>query len=401
MAHTAPDPPRDPPIPCRDAIRRAFALDPAIHFLNHGSFGAAPAPVAEAAAGWRSKIEARPIEMMGRRMNDLLADTKMAIGAYIGADPERIGLVTNATSGVGAVLRSIVWKAGDQIIISNQGYNAVRQAAHFCCERFGCEMIVVDLPLPMLESSEVCDRLVGAITGRTRLVIVDHITSPTALILPVAQIARACRAAGVRCLIDGAHAPGMLPLQVDAIGADWYTGNLHKWVCAPKGSAFLVAAPDTAPWTHPETTSHFYGHGFTKEFDWQGTRDFANWLAIPAAIDFVTNAYPGGLMVHNHALAAWAQRLLCARFETQAASGTDESLIGSMATVALPHEIAARFASAAAFQATLYERHHIEVPVIDWGGSWFVRVSAQAYNGPSDYLALAAAVAAERSAGGD
>lgn len=338
------------------------------------------------------RLESRPIEMIGRRMNEFLAVVKEAVGTEFGADPSRVGLVTNATSGVGAVLRSIKWSAGDEIVISNQGYNAVRQAVHSCCERFGCKAVVVDLPLPVQNPTTIIDRFMRGITARTRLVIVDHITSPTALILPVTEIARGCRDAGVLCLIDGAHAPGMIPLQVDAIGADWYTGNLHKWVCAPKGCAFLVASAEVAPWTHPETTSHFHGHGFAAEFDWQGTRDFANWLAIPAAIDFVRNAYPGGLMVHNQQLAQWAQRRLCHSWGTSPICGEHEAMVGSIAAIPLPPEVATRFASAVVFQAHLYERHNIEVPIVDWGGGWYARISAQAYNRESDYLALDFAV---------
>lgn len=392
--------PSQPPPSCTAATRGAFRLEDGIVFLNHGSFGAVPDPVSAAAESWRAKIEARPIEMIARRMKDLLGSVKQAVGEYLGADSARIGLVTNATSGVGAVLGSISWKNGDRIVLSNQGYNAVRQAVQFCCERFGCEAVIVDLPLPLDDAQKICDRFMRAVDPRTRLVIVDHITSPTAVVLPVAKIARACRQVGVRCLIDGAHAPGMVPLQIDSIGADWYTGNLHKWVCAPKGCAFLVAAADTAPWTHPDTKSHCHGQGFAPEFDWQGTRDFANWLAIPTAIEFVRSGFPGGLCEHNHQLAIWAQQRLCADFGARPISPIDGSMIGSMATIELPPEISRRFASAALFQAALYDTHRIEVPIIDWGGTWSVRISAQAYNRPEDYLALSAAVAAEVLAGG-
>ncbi len=383
------------PARCSHAVTSAFGLDPVVTFLNHGSFGAVPAPVTLAADQWRQRIEARPIEAIGRRMNDELASVKGHVGEYLGCDPARIGFVINATSGIGSVLRSIHWRRGDRIVVSNQGYNAVRQAAQAYCERFGCEVVVADLPLPLLDDASIVNRIMRAVDARTRLVIVDHITSPTALILPVAQIARACRERGVRCLVDGAHAPGMVQLNIDAIGADWYTGNLHKWVCAPKGCAILVPSVETVAFTHPETTSHNHGHGFAAEFDWQGTRDFAGLLAIPAAIAFVSASSPGGLMAHNHALAAWAHRYLCNAFNVESVSPLDGSMIGSMAAVPLPAVIAQRFTSAQLFQARLYERHHIEVPIIDWGGRWFVRVSAQAYNTTDDYVGLSGAVALE------
>ena len=389
-----------PPPRCTEDVWGAFRLEKGIVFLNHGSFGAVPEPVRAAAESWRAKIEARPIEMIGRRMTDLLDTVRSAVGEYVGADPSRIGLVTNATTGVGSVLGSIPWNKGDRIVLTNQGYNAVRQAVHYCCERYGCETVIVDLPLPLDRPKEICARFMNAIDRRTRLVIVDHITRPTAVVLPVAEIAQACRRLGVRCLIDGAHAPGMVDLRIDEIGADWYTGNLHKWVCAPKGSAFLVASAEVAPWTHPETRSHCHGRGFAAEFDWQGTRDFANWLAIPTAIDFVRSGFPGGIQQHNHQLAVWAQHRLCNDFGTRPISHSDGSDIGSMATIPLPPEISMRFACATLFQAALYDKHRIEVPIIDWGGSWYARVSAHAHNRVEDYLALSSAVSAEMVAGG-
>lgn len=384
-----------PPPECSKQVRGAFEIDPAIVFLNHGSFGAVPAPVTQAADAWRQRIEARPIETIGRRMTDELAWVKLRVGGYLGANHARIGFVMNATSGVGAVLRSIHWKKGDRIVLSNQGYNAVRQAAHAYGERFGLEVIVVDLSLPRENDDAIVERFMSAVDAQTKLVIVDHITSPTAIVLPVAAIARGCRARGVRCLVDGAHAPGMIPLAIDAIGADWYTGNLHKWVCAPKGCAILVASEETVAFTHPETTSHFHGHGFAAEFDWQGTRDFAGVLAIPQAIAFVEASHSGGLMRHNHALAAWAHRHLCRALGAQPISPLDGSMLGSMAAVELPAEISKRYKSAQLFQAALYERHHIEVPIIDWGGRWYVRISAQAYNTAKDYVGLSGAVLLE------
>ncbi len=384
-----------PPTDHSKEAREAFGLDPGVVFLNHGSFGAVPRPVALAAESWRQTIESRPIEVIGRRMTEELARIKACVGEYLTVDPARIGFVTNATSGVGAVLRSIPWERGDRIVLSNQGYNAVRQAAHAYGERFGCEVVVADLELPIGGESSIVERFMSAVDARTRLVIVDHVTSPTALVLPVAAIARACRERGVHCLVDGAHAPGMIPLDIDSVGADWYTGNLHKWVCAPKGCAILVPAAHTVAWTHPETTSHFHGHGFAAEFDWQGTRDFANVLAIPEAIRFVQREFNGGVMQHNHELAVWAHQYLCSRFDVAAVSPVDGSLLGSMAAVLLPGGIARKFKSAQLFQAALYERYRIEVPIIDWGGRWFVRVSAQVYNAAANYRALADAVERE------
>ena len=375
-----------------DGARAWFQLDPSVTFLNHGSFGAVPVVVEAEASQWRRRLEAKPIEMLGRAMGGLLGEVRDRVGAFLGCGAQRVGLVTNATSGVGAVLSSIDWRAGDGILLSNHGYNAVRQAVQRTCQRWGTECTIADLPLPVSGPDEVVERIMGCVGPRTRLVIVDHITSPTALVLPVAEIAAECRARGLLCLVDGAHGPGMVPLAIDALGADWYTGNLHKWVCGPKGAAVLVASQEMVSFTHPETTSHFHGNGFVEEFAWQGTRDFANWLAIPSAIDFITTVGGGAAMAHNRALAKWAHDRLARAWKVEPISPDDGSMLGSMATVGLPPSIRNRFASAAALQARLYEHHNIEVPVIDFGGRWHVRVSAQIYNEPADYLALESAV---------
>ncbi|MSR27976.1 MAG: aminotransferase class V-fold PLP-dependent enzyme [Phycisphaerales bacterium] len=378
-------------------VREAFQLDWTYRFLNHGSFGAVPRIVEEAACQWRQRLEARPIAMVGREMAGLLGEVRGRIGGYLGCAPERIGLVTNATSGVGSVLASIQWAPGDRILLTNHGYNAVRQAVHRASERWGVECSITDIPLSIGGDGDVADAIIRAIDPRTRLVIVDHVTSPTALVFPVAAIAAECRRRGILCLVDGAHAPGMLPLQIDAIDADWYTGNLHKWVCAPKGSGVLVASERTSVWTHPETTSHFHGSGFVDEFAWQGTRDFASWLAIPAAIDFVEGVVPGGAMSHNRALALWASARMADAFGSEVIGPGDGSMTGSMASIPLPRVLEDRWPSAQEFQARLYDQHRIEVPIIEFGGRWHVRISAQVYNLAEDYLALEAAVLAEAS----
>jgi len=375
----------------------SFSLDPSVCFLNHGSFGAVPRPVCAVQQGFMQEIEAQPVEMLARKLAGRLLAVRERLAAFLATHPERLGLVRNATAGVGSVLRSIDWRKGDQVIVSNHGYNAVRQAVHAQCERFGCEAVVVDIPLPLSGSDEVRTRFRSAINSRTRLVIVDHVTSPTALRFPVEEIAADCRAASVLCLVDGAHAPGMLDVDIDSIDCDWYTGNLHKWVCAPRGCAFLVANKRVLSRTHPETTSHQHGQGLALEADWQGTQDFSAWLSIPAALDFIASGGPmaSSLARRNIAMARWAHQMLCDAWQVEPLSPRDGSMLGSMATVPAPPGIAAAFASASEFQAHLYGTHRIEVPVLDWGGRWLLRVSAQAYNTPQDYLLLAGAVSAE------
>lgn len=374
----------------------SFQLGGSVCFLNHGSFGAVPSSVAAVQRGVMEEIEAQPVEMLARQMPKRLLQVRQRLAAFLGTHPDRLGLVTNATAGVGSVLRSIDWRKGDQIIVSNHGYNAVRQAVQAQCERFGCKVVVVDIPLPLRGPDEVRQRFRNAIHSRTRLVIVDHVTSPTALRFPAEEIAADCRAKSVLCLIDGAHAPGMFDLDVDSIDCDWFTGNLHKWVCAPRGCAFLAANKRVLSWTHPETASHQHGQGLALEADWQGTRDFSAWLSIPAALDFIASGGPtaSSLARRNISLARWAHQMLCEAWHMEPISPLDGSMLGSMATVPVPPDCQRAFATAAAFQAHLYATNRIEVPVIDWGGRWHVRVSAQAYNTPQDYLSLAGAVCA-------
>lgn len=394
---TAPSHPYGPTVPFNSPLAGSFGLSQAIVFLNHGSFGAVPKPVAAVQRQIMEEIEAQPVEMLARKMPARLLAVRERLAAFLGTHPERLGLVTNATAGVGSVLRSIDWQEGDQIILSNHGYNAVRQAVQAQCERFRCEAVVVDIPLPLRGPDEVRARFRGAINSRTRLLIVDHVTSPTALRFPVEEIAADCRAAGVLCLVDGAHAPGMLDVDIDSIDCDWYTGNLHKWVCAPRGCAFLVANSRVLPWTHPETTSHQHGQGLALEADWQGTRDFSAWLSIPAALDFIASGGPSAssLARRNIALARWAHEMLCRSWHVEPLSPIDGSMLGSMATVPAPASARSSFTAASEYQTHLYATHQIEVPVIDWGGQWHLRVSAQAYNAPQDYLSLAGAVCAE------
>ena len=221
----------------------------------------------------------------------------------------------------------------------------------------------------------------------------DHVTSPTAVVFPVEAIVKAAAQRGIDVLIDGAHAPGMLDLDVAALGAAYYTGNLHKWVCAPKGAAFLWARPDRQAQLHPNTISHHLGQGFSAEFAWQGTRDITAWLCARDAIEFMDRLGWPRVREHNHRLAAWAQATLCGRLGVTPATPADGSMLGSMATIALPATARQQFATTAALQAALYQRHGIEVPVIDWGGRWWFRVSCQVYNAPWHYQRLAQALA--------
>ena len=380
-----------PPHPLSTEIRSLFALDFSYAFLNHGSFGAVPRAVLEAQERWRREIEARPIEMLGRRSDELIDRGRRAAAKFLGARLEDLGFVTNATEAINAVLRSMDIRAGDELLTTTHVYNAIRQTMKYVASRGGGRMIEVDVPLPMRSGDAIVDALAKAMTERTRLIVIDHVSSPTAIVFPIQKIIELASKRGIDVLVDGAHAPGMIELEIESLGAAYYAGNLHKWVCAPKGAGFIWARSDRKSRVHPATISHHLGEGFADEFSWQGTRDITPWICVADAIECLNQFGWDNVRRHNHALATWAQQMLFETWAVEPTSPLDGSMIGSMATVALP-EVLRRFEKPELLAAMLYERHRIEVPVLDWGGRWWVRVSCQLYNMAEDYERLARAV---------
>ena len=375
-----------PPPPLRAGVAAEWMLEPGVAFLNHGSFGAVPRAVFEAQTEWRRRLEASPIELLGRQCPALIAEAKAAIGALLGMRPADFGLVTNATEGANAVLRSMDLRPGDELVATTHVYPAVRQAMRYAAGRAGATYRQVHVPLPVRSAGEMAAAVVGGLSERTRLLVIDHVTSPTALVFPVREIAAACAARGVDVLVDGAHAPGMLEVDVPAVGATYYAGNLHKWCCAPKGCGFLWVRPDRQADVHPTVISHHLGEGFAREFDWQGTRDVTAWLAAPAALAFMAGLGWARTRAHNHGMAAWAHGMLCDRWRVEPVSPPDGSLLGSMATVRLPPSMQAMTEPhGLALQQRMYSEHRVEVPIVRWEGQWFLRVSCQAYNVPRDY----------------
>ena len=379
-----------------------FPLDRSYTFLNHGSFGSVPHEVLAAQQRWRMEVEARPIEMLGRRMDDLLRDALSTVARFVGVAPHQLGFVTNATEGVHAVLRSIDWKRGDEIVTTDHVYGAMRQSIRRLADEFGVVLREVTVPLPVSGPDDFVAPVIEAFSARTRLLLIDHITSPTALVLPVVQLAEAAKARGILVLIDGAHAPGSINLHINAIPCDAYTGNLHKWVCAPKGCAFVAGVGAFAERLKPIATSHRYGEGLVREFDWQGTRDMTPWLTAPAALQYlerIGGTRIGGTGVagegvcdegsgwervrrHNHNLAVWAMQTLVEQWSVESLSPLDGSMLASMAAIPVPAQVQKRFASEVALQAHLYDVHRIEIPVIDWKGRWHVRVSCHLHTTP-------------------
>ena len=371
------------------AVRHEWLLDPDWLTVNHGSFGATPRVVLAAQDQWRRRMETQPSAFMGRILPASLRDAAAALGALIGGAGPEIAFVENATVGCNAVLRSLPLRPGDEVLVLSHVYGAVRNAVRHVAERAGARLVEAALPFPGTTEAGVIAALEAGLSSRTRLAVLDHITSPSALVLPVARMAAACRAAGVPVLVDGAHGPGQVTLDMRDIGADWYVGNCHKWLMAPKGAGFLWAAPERQAGLHPVTISHGYGQGFLAEFDWTGTRDPSAFLAVPDAIAFHHRLGGAALMARNTALAAVGAALVARRLGTE--TGAGGALAGSMGVVRLPLTGEASAARALALRERLLESR-CDAPLHALVGAIWLRLSAQAYNEAADYERLAATV---------
>jgi len=372
------------------AVRHEWLLDPDFVSVNHGSFGATPRIVLAAQQDWQRRMEAQTGRFFRRVLPEALRHAADRLGAFIGADGKDIAFVENATIGCNAVLRSLPLTAGDEVLVLTHGYGAVRNAVRYVAERAGARMTEADVPFPRPDADAIVGAVAAALTPRTRLAVIDHITSGSALVLPLRRIITACHDAGVPVLVDGAHGPGQVALDMRSLGADWYVGNCHKWLCAPKGCGFLWAAPERQAGLHPVTISHGFGGGFLAEFDWTGTRDCSAWLCVDVAIDFHHRLGGAALRARNVALAAEATSLLSRRLNTE--PGATGALAGAMGLVKLP------LTGAVTTERSLRVRERLmdagtDAPthVID-DGLW-LRLSAHAYNEIADYERLAEIVA--------
>ncbi|MGH6933570.1 MAG: aminotransferase class V-fold PLP-dependent enzyme [Dongiaceae bacterium] len=370
------------------AARRHFLLRDGITFLNHGSFGATPRPVFEAQDALRRELEAQPVRFFDRtRLQPRLRAAVGQLAEFLHAAPDQMAFVENATTGANAVLRSLELLPGDEVLVTDHGYPAVRNAAAYVCRRAGAKLVTAPLPFPLRGPADVVAAVAAALTPRTRLAVLDLITSPSAAILPIAELSARCHGIGAAVLVDAAHAAGMIDLDLPGLGADWVTGNAHKWLFAPKGCAFLWARDPAQPAIHPTVISHGLDQGFAAEFDWVGTRDVTAWLSIGAALDFHRAMGDKSLRRHNHELADQAAELLASAWATEI--GVARSMRGAMAIVRVPDAPDADPAAAAALHDRLWQDHRIEVPVIPLAGRLWLRVSAQIYNAIEDYQRLA------------
>jgi isopenicillin-N epimerase len=364
------------------AIRHEWTLDPEFLTVNHGSFGATPKLVLAAQSEWRRRMEAQPTRFMTRELGPALHDAAGALGQFVGAEGRDIAFVENATAGCNAVLRSLEFSPGDEILVLDHGYRAVRHAVQYVAGRSGARMTRVELPFPRPTNEAIVAAVMDGVTPRTKLAVIDHITSPSALVIPIAAIVAACHAAGVSVLVDGAHGPGQVDLDLTALDADYYVGNCHKWLMAPKGCGFLHARRDRQDGLHPLTISHGYGGGFRAEFDWTGTTDFSAYLAVTAAIAFHERLGGAALRARNADLARRGAEVM-ARALGGEIGGRAENF-AAMAVVRLPG-----LAGAAAddFRARLLGLG-TDAPVHAIGGDAWLRLSAAAYNALADFEAL-------------
>ena len=369
-------------------------------FLNHGSYGACPSEILALQSALRAELEAGPVRFLGRELEGRLDVARAALGGFVGADPDDLAFIGNATSGDNAVLRSLDFSSGDELLTTDHAYAACKNTLDYVARRTGARVVVATIPFPVAPPEGIVTAVLAKVTARTRLALLDHITSPTGLILPMERLVRELRGRGVESLVDGAHVPGMIPLDLKSLGAAYYSANCHKWLCTPKGSAFLWVRRDCQPSIHPLTISHgAVGERpgrtrFRLEFDWTGTQDPTAWLTVPRAIEYLGGLVPGGwpaLMARNRALALEARRLLCAAVGTEPAC--PDEMIGSLASVILPDSVTTDtgWRVPDPLKARLFDGYRIEVPIFRWPAPprRLVRVSAQLYNRTEQYTRLA------------
>jgi isopenicillin-N epimerase len=368
------------------AAKAEWGLAPELANLNHGSFGSTPLAVMAAQDAWRRRIEANPTQFMSRESRPALRDAARRVAAELGAEGDDIVFSENATSAANAVLRSLDFKPGDEILITSLGYPAIRNAALYVADRAGAGVVEVGIPLPVRDADSILAAVQAKLSGRTRLAIFDHICSGSALVLPVERLTGLAHRAGAAVLIDGAHVPGQLPLDLAGLGVEYYVANLHKWLMAPRGTGILWARRDLQAGLHPLTISHGYRKGFIEEFDWTGTKELTGWLSAPAGIDFFHRLGGERLMARNRELALAMGRMLSKAWDTPLAGPLQ--MFAAMAVVALPNAGPATFERSTELRLYLAEQHGIEAAVNASDGRLWVRIMAQAYNEPADYERL-------------
>lgn len=369
-----------------------FLLDPEVIFLNHGSFGATPAPVFSSYQSWQRELEFQPVEFLGRMANDLLYQSRAELATYFHADPLDLVFVPNATHGINIVARSLNLHDGDVVLTSDHEYGAMDRTWRFLASENGFTYQPISIPLPFPQTDDLVSLFQSHFTAQVKVLYLSHITSPTAVTFPIRELCAAAKANGILTVIDGAHAPGQIDLDLSTLGADLYTGNLHKWLCAPKGSAFLWAARNCQPLLKPLVVSWGYESDTPSDspyidlFQWAGTRDISPYLAAADAIRYQQDRNWPAIIDFIHQKAVAAERRLRQVTGMPSIYSSDQQFV-QMFAVRLPDRV-----DYIQFKSVLYDRYKIEVPTIHWSEKNFLRVSLQAYNSDEDLDALVDAV---------
>jgi len=398
-------------------MKDLFLLDPSITFLNHGSFGATPKIVFDEYQRWQRELERQPVEFLGRRATSLLAEARSKLAAYVGADADEIIFFPNPTHAINMVAKSLSLKAGDEILTTDHEYGAMDRTWHLLCKKVGAKYVHQPIPLPVTTPENFVEHFWQGVNERTKIIFISHITSPTALIFPVKEIYRRAREAGILSIVDGAHVPGHIALNLHDLDCDIYTGACHKWLMAPKGSAFLYARRDVQSWLEPLVVSWGWGDDviapspdmgetqFVSSHQWQGTRDLAAFLATPSAIEFQKQHNWDKVRKRCHALAAETRRRVNQVTGLESISPESDEWFNQMVAIRLPlqnpkglaHSASLRGASQdpsglGLLKTRLYEEFKIEVPVVLWNNQHFIRVSYQGYNDEGDMEKLVEAM---------
>jgi isopenicillin-N epimerase len=381
--------------------RSHWPLEEDMTFLNHGSFGCCPRPVLAYQQELRDRLERQPVRFFVHDLESLWDEARTSLAHFLGATPEGLTFVANATHGVNTVLRSLEFEKGDELLVTDHEYNACRNALNYVAERTGAMVSVAKIDLPVKQPEDILASILEKVTSRTKLLLIDHVSSPTAVVFPMESIVKEMRSRGIETLVDGAHAPGMLPLDLENLGAEYYTGNCHKWLCAPKGAAFLYVRPDCQPRIRPLAISH--GANATRkdrspfhlEFSWTGTSDPTACLSVPKAIEWVGQQHPKGwpgVMERNNLLALCARSYISESLNWQPTAPV--SMVGSMVSFHMPDSETNTQPTSPLYadplQDKLWGEHRVEVPIIPWPAppKRLMRISSQLYNAPEDYFKL-------------
>jgi isopenicillin-N epimerase len=372
-------------------LKSSFLLDPNIIFLNNGSFGACPRPVFEVYQSWQRRLEQQPVLFLNREITSLQQEARQALAAYLHTSADNLAFVPNATHGVNIIARSLALSEGDEILTSDHEYGAMDYTWEFIGKKTGAKIVHQPIALPARSSTEMAEQFWHGVTPRTKAIFLSHISSPTALRLPIEAICARARQAGILSIIDGAHAPGQIPLDLDSVGADFYIGNCHKWMLSPKGAGFLYARPEVQPlveplivsWGYHATPQNTYGTQYLDYQSWTGTYDPAAYFSVPAAIQFMEENYWPRVRSECHRLLRSAIERICTLVNMEPLYPFDSDLYFQLGIAPLPVNT-----NIEALKIRLYEEYRIEVPLMEWNGRKFVRISVQAYNTQEDLDAL-------------